>query len=84
MEGQEGWAQLTNATQPLEGPRFDQIHGQGFGRQGTIQADRPMQRVVVGAAGHAVSICAFRIRWASSSQASPSPPGFRGSGSARR
>ena len=85
MEGEVGGAQLADAAQALEGGRVDQVDGQGFSRIAALQADRPMQGVVVRALTHvsAPSGVSSLFRWltAASSQLSPLPPGSRGSGS---
>ena len=83
MKCQKGWPQLAHPAQPLEGGCIDQVDGQGFGRIGPIQADRPVQGIVIRALPHGQRLPSRRRaskRLACSSHVSPSPPGSSGSG----
>ena len=84
LEGEVGGAELADPPQPLERGGVDQVDGQGFGRFGVIEADRPMQGIVIRALTHgaaAASMACTSSASACSSQLSSSPPGLRGSGS---
>ena len=87
VKGEVGRTQLADASQALERRRVHQVHHHSLGWGLAVKTNAAMQRVVIGPLAHAsVSSagCSSRASIhcsASESQRSPSPPGFRGSGS---